>query len=183
MKIENPKLKHFNSYPEEIQTYMRYVYGFCKPENKYKKNKGLEIRTLSFNAVAMLIQDFSAPTEKNIVEAFYTVFKINKKTLYNLRMSQFFPLYNYILAQLETIISAEKRLHSSPDADMLAANVEVFKKYGVGNVLDDLALRYHTHPNVVKEWEYGYCYFLLSKMKDEREFNKRYAKIIEQKNK
>ena len=76
-----------------------------------------------------------------------------------------------------------KHLSSDPDFDMLAAGINDLNIFGDLNTTDSIAVKYGITPWEVECWSYQKVFDLQLKSKKESEFQKKYMKIVQNKNK
>lgn len=182
--INNVKLKHLQKIPEQQQNEYRNILQYLKPKDVLKGHSAANIFWLSFDKVDMLKRAVSSPDPNSMVDIFQIVFGIDKKKLVNCRLIEFYHAYNYVLKEITSIVERENETlnfeHPDPKHTYMLkqAGIERMNTFGVLNTLDALALRYNTHPEIVKEWPYGYCYSLLLKMNFEKQIEAQYNEIV-----
>lgn len=108
---------------------------------------------------------------------------LNSK-LKGLKANDLLSFILFVLDELEQIAKNElANLNSPPDFDLQMAGIDKLDKFGVINIIDQLAGGDVTKWEDCWELSYGDAFVKLCKNNVEREIQKNYQKIIEQKHK
>lgn len=178
-KIQNIQLKRLNTLETSQYDDYRKVLQYLKPKPVIKGRKAKDIMQLTFNEVELIKTALKDPQVNNLIDIFYIIFGINRKKLLNCKLVEFFHAYNYVIREINSIVEKEMiALKFEVDPLMNQAGLERLNRFGVLNTLDSLAMRYGTHPDKVKEWQYGYCFSLLYKMNIEKRIENDYREIV-----
>lgn len=183
--INNVKLKHLHRIPHDDYEEYRRMLSFLKPKNMIKGHQANDIFWLTFDQVELIKRTLDNPKIENLLDVFEVVFGIDKKKVLNCRLIPFYHAYNHIVNETVKIIERENTTLGIDEGNltkeerlMRTATGDSLNIFGVLNSLDVLAIRYNTHPDIIKDWKYGYCYSLLLKINVENQINRDYHILI-----
>lgn len=183
-QIQNIQLKRLNTLEPSKYDEYRSVLQYLKPKAVIRKRQAKDIMQLTFNEVELVKQSLRQPDIDGLATIFRIVYGLSRKELLKVRLIEFFHAYNHVIKQVNMIMEQENVKLRFEETDMIKrdqlqrAGVERLNIFGVLNTLDAIAQRYGTHPDIVKEWQYGYVFSLLFKMNVERQVQDAYAEIV-----
>ena len=154
--LTNYTLSEFLKQPlNVVQQYMEYL--------KYLQPIDTNIQAI--NLTVMQVDNFKImldnPSINNMVEV---VAAMNpKRAIYEMKITEFFGLFNSVKKQFEDITKSEQHLVSvfpNEKFDMVEGGKKM-QKFGIYNTLISLAEQFHTIPQEIEKWTYSYVFTIL----------------------
>lgn len=182
IQIENITLKDYFKLEDtsEYDFAMKYAFRFTEPNDKL--NIG-DIMQLSFGLIKDFQYDYSQGLTFDKMVS-YICQAANKKTLSNEQLDIICQTANYFKSEIDKLNSYEGELLGyEPTGEEIEAGIEEFNQFGVFNQIDSLACGDITKHDEVRALPYSVCFTKLYKDKLSSEFQKRYNKIINERNK
>lgn len=123
------------------------IFDNVKPSNKLRKKEASQLKDLMFGEVATIRKDIPAG---KFERSFGFLFNVD---VYKLRLTEFYPVLNWIKDQLSGISKGEEHLRMESDAN--APDTSELQVFGELNLLIPMARKYgQTYTWIAENWKY-----------------------------
>ena len=154
-----------------------------------KSIKAKDINDMTFDDVTVIRKKLSKQliTPDDITYVFQKFYpsRLPKRVYLGLRVSKFYPCYNYILNAIRKITEAEKT-HWTPhyvDADYKKAGSDNLSKFAEYSIAAEIAEKYGIKPMEVFNWKYSEVFIEISRNVAQSDVMRSYHEIKANKSK
>ncbi|HNQ20436.1 MAG TPA: hypothetical protein PKI46_05185 [Bacteroidales bacterium] len=178
-EIENITIKEFFSLEENKLLELYRILRLIKSDGRHIQS----IQLLSYKDVVQLKQLCTIQTPINIIAIIEGVFEIPLKQQREMKLTEYFPLLNFVINGIEEIIEMEHiRLSSTAKDDLIMAGVELLNQYGDIATIDALAGGDILRWQQIELLPWQIVFTKLCMDKDKAQIQENYLEIIKNKN-
>lgn len=158
--IPNIRLRDSHKLTQEEAGFCGKALPYLKPKDHLGLRKARNLSEMQFAEVTNIRQWLSK--EEGVPKAVALYFDCPEKGVYDYRLLDFWPAFNYLTRQIKVIDNQEKVRWSRPlGKHYQNVGMENLNIFGPLNILDTLAQRYGKSPLEVETWPYGLVHTLV----------------------